>query len=42
MEFEEKIKTISNQELIGLYRILLEHKEFLENEKSKLEGNKND
>lgn len=32
----EKIKTISNQELMSLYRLLLEHKEFLENEKNKV------
>lgn len=32
----EKIKNISNQELISLYRLLLEHKEFLENEKNKV------
>ena len=37
----EKIKEISNQELISLYRLLLEHKEFLENEKSKV-GKEND
>ena len=37
---EEKIKTISNQELITLYRILLEHVEFLNNEKNKLEEEK--
>lgn len=32
----EKIKNISNQELISLYRLLLEHKEFLENERNKV------
>lgn len=37
---EEKIKTISNQELITLYRTLLEHVEFLNNEKNKLEEEK--
>jgi len=33
----EKIVNVSNQELIQLYRLILEHKEFLENEKKKLE-----
>ena len=33
---EEKIKNISNQELISLYRLLLEHIEFLENEDKKI------
>lgn len=37
---EEKIINLSNQELIKVYRLLLEHKEFLENEKKKLEEEK--
>ena len=34
---EEKVLKLSNQELIQIYRMILEHKEFLENEKRKME-----
>lgn len=34
---EEKIKEISNQELIQIYRLIIEHIEYLENEKKKIE-----
>ena len=34
---EEKVKSLSNQELIQVYRLLLEHKEYLEVEKKKVE-----
>ena len=33
---EEKIKEITNQELIQLYRLVDEHLEYLENEKEKV------
>lgn len=39
---ENKIKELSNKELIELYRILLEHKKYLENEKNKVEEPAND
>ena len=40
---EEKIKEISNKELIQLLRLILEHKEYLENELSKMKDeDKND
>ena len=34
---EEKIKEISNQELLQIYRLILEHLEYLETEKNKVE-----
>jgi len=34
---EEKLKEISNQELIQIYRLIVDHLEFLENEKQKVE-----
>lgn len=34
---EEKLKEISNQELIQLYRLIVDHLEYLENEKQKVE-----
>lgn len=34
---EEKIKEISNQELIQIYRMIIEHLEYLEKEKNKIE-----
>ena len=34
---EEKLKEVSNQELIQIYRLILDHLEYLENEKQKLE-----
>ena len=34
---EEKLKQISNQELIQLYRLIMGHLEYLENEKQKVE-----
>lgn len=34
---KEKIVNLTNQELIQLYRLLIEHKEFLDNEKKKIE-----
>lgn len=34
---EEKIKDISNQELIQIYRMIIEHLEYLEKEKNKIE-----
>lgn len=33
---EEKILNLNNQELLQLYRLLLEHKDYLETEKKKL------
>lgn len=34
---EEKLKDISNQELIQIYRMIIEHLEYLEKEKNKIE-----
>lgn len=34
---EEKIKEISNQELIQIYRMIIEHLEYLKKEKNKIE-----
>jgi len=34
---EEKIKEISNQELIQIYRMIIEHLEYLEKEKNNIE-----
>ena len=34
---EEQLKEISNSELIQIYRIILEHLDFLANEKKKTE-----
>ena len=34
---EEKLKEVSNQELMQIYRLILEHMEYLENEKAKVE-----
>ena len=34
---EEKLKDISNQELIQIYRMIIEHMEYLEKEKNKIE-----
>ena len=34
---EEKIKEATNQELIQLYRLVMEHLEYLEKEKQKVE-----
>ena len=34
---EEKLKEITNQELIQIYRLVLEHLEYLNNEKTKVE-----
>ena len=34
---EEKIKEITIEELLQLYRTIVEHQEYLENEKKKLE-----
>ena len=36
------IVNLTNQELIQVYRLLLQQKEFLENEKNKLLGEEND
>ena len=33
---EKDLSNITNQELIQIYRILLQHKEYLNNEKKKL------
>ena len=33
---EEKLKEVSNQELISIYRLILEHLEYLETEKKKV------
>lgn len=33
---EEKLKNLSNQELVQLYRMIVEHLEYLENEKNKV------
>ena len=34
---QEKVKEITNHDLLQIYRLILEHLEFLENEKKKLE-----
>ena len=34
---KDKVKEIDNNELLSIYRLLLEHKEYLENEKKKME-----
>lgn len=34
---KEKIKELSNEELLRVYRLILEHLEYLKNEKNKLE-----
>ncbi len=34
---KERIKELSNEELLQVYRMLLEHLEYLENEKNKME-----
>ena len=34
---EKELKEITNKELIQLYRLILEHQEFLNNEKKKVE-----
>lgn len=34
---KERIKELSNEELMQLYRMLLEHLEYLQNEKNKME-----
>ena len=34
---EEKLKKVSNDELLQLYRVILEHIEYLEVEKKKVE-----
>jgi len=37
---KEEIIKLSNQDLLKLYRLVLEHKEYLENEKRKIEEQK--
>ncbi len=39
---KEKIAELSNQELLAIYRLLLEHQEYLENEKKKMEEAENE
>lgn len=34
---EEKIKELDNKDLMMIYKIILEHLEYLENEKAKVE-----
>ena len=34
---EKELKGLTNKELIQLYRLILEHQEFLNNEKKKIE-----
>ena len=34
---EKELKEVTNKELIQLYRLILEHQEFLNNEKKKVE-----
>ena len=34
---EDKIKEVSNQDLIQIYRMIKDHLEYLENEKNKVE-----
>lgn len=34
---EEKLKEVTNQDLIQLYRLIKDHLEYLENEKQKVE-----
>ena len=38
---EEKLKEINNQDLLQIYRLILEHLEFLDNEKKKIEEEDN-
>ena len=33
---EEKIKELTNQELVQIYRMIMDHLEYLENEKRKV------
>ncbi len=35
---EEKLKEVTNQDLIQLYRLIKDHLEYLENEKQKVEA----
>ena len=39
---EEEIKKVTNEELIQAYRLVLEHLEYLENEKKKMEEDKDE
>ena len=34
---EEKIKDVNNQELLQIYRLIIEHLDYLETEKKKVE-----
>ena len=38
---EEKLKEINNHDLLQIYRLILEHLEFLDNEKKKIEEEDN-
>jgi len=42
VRMKEKIIKESNQDLISIYRLLLEYKEYLENEKKKMEDEANE
>lgn len=37
---KEEIKELSNEDLLRLYRMLIEHLEYLENEKNKMDEEK--
>ena len=39
---KERISKETNQELISIYRLLLEYKEYLDNEKKKMEDETNE
>lgn len=40
---EEKLKEVNNQDLLQIYRLILEHLEYLQKEKEKVEADeKND
>ena len=39
---KEELKELSNEELVSVYHLVLEHKEFLENEKKKLAEDENE
>ena len=37
MKMEEKIENLTDKDLLALYRLILEHLEYLETEKAKVE-----
>ena len=38
----EEVKELTNEELVQVYRLVLEHLEYLENEKKKMEEDKDE